>query len=61
MQKFDVTLGWVGEIAQIVTVPTTLGAEAAERRAKFALAALHPRRNLDNLVVLQVEALPEGA
>lgn len=61
MQKYDVTIGWVGEVAQIVTVPTTQGAEAAERRARFAIAAQHPRRLLDRLVVLQVEALPEGA
>jgi hypothetical protein len=53
--RYDVTLGWVGETALIVTVPTTQGPEAARRRALFAIAHQHPQRNLEDLVVVSVE------
>src|SRR5437016_696208 len=45
--QWDVTLGWIGSRAKVVTVPTFLGAEAAERRARLFMMQQSPRRNID--------------
>ena len=57
--RWDVTLGWEGEQALIVTVPTNMGAAVAGQRAFWAIASQSPLRDLATLHILDVQLVQE--
>jgi hypothetical protein len=57
LQRFEIALR-IGEHHFTVELHTTLGSEAAGRRAMFALASQHRDVDLDAITVLSITQIP---